>query len=105
MTSSTDTQRRLLRPTEKVLPGHARAHNRSMVLQHLFHSGPWSRADLARATGLTRVTVSDLVSSLMAEGLVTAHPAMPQIELEASEVASVIAWPESVSGTGGGGPN
>ena len=71
VTSGTDTQRRLLRPTEKVLPGHARAHNRSMVLQHLFHSGPWSRADLARATGLTRVTVSDLVSSLMAEGLVT----------------------------------
>jgi predicted NBD/HSP70 family sugar kinase len=64
-------QQRLLRPTVKVLPGHARAHNRSMVLQHLFHSGPWSRADLARATGLTRVTVSDLVSSLMAEGLVT----------------------------------
>jgi predicted NBD/HSP70 family sugar kinase len=64
-------QQRLLRPTVKVLPGHARAHYRSMVLQHLFHSGPWSRADLARATGLTRVTVSDLVSSLMAEGLVT----------------------------------
>ncbi|SMO97570.1 Sugar kinase of the NBD/HSP70 family, may contain an N-terminal HTH domain [Geodermatophilus aquaeductus] len=42
-----------------------------MVLQHLFHSGPRSRADLARATGLTRVTVSDLVSSLLAEGLVS----------------------------------
>ncbi|MGY1847882.1 MULTISPECIES: ROK family transcriptional regulator [unclassified Blastococcus] len=41
-----------------------------MVLQHLFHAGPGSRADLARATGLTRVTISDLVASLMAEGLV-----------------------------------
>ncbi|RBY98184.1 ROK family transcriptional regulator [Blastococcus sp. TF02-8] len=41
-----------------------------MVLQHLFHAGPGSRADLARATGLTRVTVSDLVATLMAEGLV-----------------------------------
>ena len=61
---------RLLRPTAKVLPEHARAHNRAMVLQHLFHAGPGSRADLARATGLTRVTVSDLVASLMAEGLV-----------------------------------
>ncbi len=73
VTSGTETrqQQRLLRPTAKVLPGHGRAHNRSMVLQHLFHSGPWSRADLARATGLTRVTVSDLVGSLMAEGLVT----------------------------------
>ncbi|TYP83663.1 putative NBD/HSP70 family sugar kinase [Blastococcus xanthinilyticus] len=63
-------QGRLLRATAKVLPEHARAHNRSMVLQHLFHSGPGSRADLARATGLTRVTISDLVASLMAEGLV-----------------------------------
>lgn len=54
----------------KVLPEHARAHNRSMVLQHLFHAGPTSRADLARSTGLTRVTVSDLVAELIAEGLV-----------------------------------
>ncbi len=61
---------RTLRPTAKVLPEHARAHNRSLVLQHLFHVGPASRADLARSTGLTRVTVSDLVSVLMSEGLV-----------------------------------
>ncbi|WP_217640773.1 ROK family transcriptional regulator [Blastococcus tunisiensis] len=73
MTAGTDTQhqRRLLRPTSKVLPEHARAQHRSMVLQQLFHSGPRSRADLARATGLTRVTVSDLVASLLADGLVT----------------------------------
>jgi predicted NBD/HSP70 family sugar kinase len=61
---------RTLRPTAKVLPEHARAHNRSLVLQHLFHVGPASRADLARSTGLTRVTVSDLISVLMSEGLV-----------------------------------
>lgn len=60
-----------LRPTGKVLPEHARARHRSMVLQHLFHTGPLSRADLARATGLTRVTMSDLVTSLVADGLVT----------------------------------
>jgi predicted NBD/HSP70 family sugar kinase len=59
-----------LRPTSKVLPEHARAHNRSLVLQHLFHEGPTSRADLARATSLTRVTISDLVSVLISEGLV-----------------------------------
>ena len=59
-----------LRATTKVLPEHARAHNRSLVLQHLFHEGPTSRADLARATSLTRVTISDLVSVLIAEGLV-----------------------------------
>ena len=49
---------RALRPTGKVLPEHARAHNRSLVLAHLFHVGPASRADVARSTGLTRVTVS-----------------------------------------------
>lgn len=62
--------RRALRPTTKVLPEHARAHNRSLVLGHLFHEGPSSRADIARSTGLTRVTVSDLVAALLAEDLV-----------------------------------
>lgn len=60
-----------MRTTTKVLPEDARAHHRSMVLQRLFHGGPSSRADLARATGLTRVTVSDLVTALVDEGLVT----------------------------------
>lgn len=41
-----------------------------MMLQDLFASGPASRADLARSSGLTRVTVSDLVSELLDEGLV-----------------------------------
>jgi predicted NBD/HSP70 family sugar kinase len=71
-------QRRSLRATAKVLPEHARAHNRAMVLQHLFHSGPGSRADLARSTGLTRVTVSDLVASLMTEGLVSELGVRPE---------------------------
>ncbi|WP_166846389.1 ROK family transcriptional regulator [Isoptericola sp. BMS4] len=73
MSTSTRTGRGLgagLRATSKVLPEHARAHNRSLVLQHLFHEGPTSRADLARATSLTRVTISDLVNVLLAEGLV-----------------------------------
>jgi predicted NBD/HSP70 family sugar kinase len=42
-----------------------------MLLQHLFADGPASRADLARSSGLTRVTVSDLVAELLDEGLVT----------------------------------
>jgi predicted NBD/HSP70 family sugar kinase len=53
-----------------VLPEHARAHNRSLVLQTLFHRGAMSRADLSRETGLTRVTISDLVAELIADGLV-----------------------------------
>ncbi|UUT35818.1 ROK family transcriptional regulator [Microbacterium elymi] len=54
----------------KVLPEHARTHNRALVLQTLFHSGAMSRADLSRETGLTRVTISDLVAELIADGLV-----------------------------------
>lgn len=49
-----------------------------MLLQHLFHSGPTSRAELARSTGLTRVTVSDLINSLMAEDLVAELSAQPE---------------------------
>ncbi|MDZ5621848.1 ROK family transcriptional regulator [Nocardioides sp. HM23] len=41
-----------------------------MLLQQLFGHGPASRADLARSSGLTRVTVSELVGELLAEGLV-----------------------------------
>jgi len=61
---------RALRPSTKSLPEHARGHNRSLVLQTLYRSGELSRADLARATGLTRVTISDLVADLIAAGLV-----------------------------------
>jgi len=59
-----------LRPTTKVLPEHARGHNRSLVLQTLYRVGKQSRADIARETGLTRVTVSDLIAELIGEGLV-----------------------------------
>jgi predicted NBD/HSP70 family sugar kinase len=61
---------RALRRTAKVLPGDARAHNRALILQALFGGGLHSRADLARLTGLTRVTASDLVTDLMEAGLV-----------------------------------
>lgn len=61
---------RALRPGSKVLPEHARAHNRALVLQTLFHQAAMSRADLARETGLTRVTISDLVAELIADGFI-----------------------------------
>ncbi|MEZ5091283.1 ROK family protein [Nocardioides sp.] len=61
---------RALRPRAKVLPEDARRHNRSLVLQTLYAGEQQSRADLARSTGLTRVTVSDLVAGLLGEGLV-----------------------------------
>lgn len=59
------------RPTGKVLPADARRHHRAMLLQRIFDGGPRSRADLARETGLTRVTVSDLVADLLDGGIVT----------------------------------
>lgn len=62
---------RALRPDRKVLPEQARTHNRSLVLQTLYSGGAMSRADLSRETGLTRVTISDLVAALIAEGYVT----------------------------------
>lgn len=85
----TGASRRVLRPSAKVLPEHARGHNRALVLQTLFTSGQQSRADVARRTGLTRVTVSDLVTELMAEGLLIetgqregARPGKPAILLD-----------------------
>lgn len=61
---------RRLRPSAKVLPEHARNHNRALVLQTLYGAGAMSRADVSRETGLTRVTVSDLVAELIADGLI-----------------------------------
>ncbi|TIC85810.1 ROK family transcriptional regulator [Nocardioides sp. GY 10113] len=61
---------RPLRERTKLDRADSRRHHQSMLLQHLFSAGPASRADLARSTGLTRVTVSDLVAGLLEEGLV-----------------------------------
>jgi predicted NBD/HSP70 family sugar kinase len=60
---------RQLRPQRKVLQEDARRHHRALLLQQLFSRGPASRADLARATALTRVTVSDLVGEMIRDGL------------------------------------
>ena len=46
-----------------------RAHNSRLVLGTIYDRGPISRADLARSTGLTRTTVSDVVSDLIRDGL------------------------------------
>ncbi|MEO7015820.1 MAG: ROK family transcriptional regulator [Leifsonia sp.] len=88
---------RALRPSAKVLPEHARNHNRSLVLQSLYRSGRVSRADLARLTGLTRVTISDLVAGLIAEGLVVelgqrddARPGKPAVLLDMNRAATQI---------------
>ncbi|WP_066041000.1 ROK family transcriptional regulator [Herbiconiux solani] len=93
----TGAPRRALRPSSKVLPEHARSHNRSLVLQTLYHEGSRSRADIARETGLTRVTVSALVAELMADGLVVelgqredSRPGKPATLLDLDRSAFVI---------------
>jgi predicted NBD/HSP70 family sugar kinase len=58
-----------LRPIGKLLGQDTKRYHRALIMQHLFADGPASRADLARATGLTRVTVSDLVGGLIDESL------------------------------------
>lgn len=78
-----------LRVTEKALPTHNRQHNRALILQHLFHDGQMSRADLSRASGLTRVTVSDLVGELQAEGLLL--DLGPRSDARVGKPATVIA--------------
>lgn len=67
-----------VRGTEKALPEHTRQVNRSLILRTLFRSDPMSRADLARATGLTRVSVSRIVDDLAAEGLVRESGPSPE---------------------------
>ena len=47
-----------------------RRSNERLVLRTVYEDGPLSRADVARATGLTRTTVSDLVEGLLDDGLV-----------------------------------
>lgn len=78
-----------MRTTGKVLPEQARSHNRSLVLQTLYHRGEMSRADLSRETGLTRVTISDLVAECIADGIVreigvreVAGPGKPPIVID-----------------------
>ena len=70
MTQRTVPVGKRLRPQGKVRQEDARRHHRTLLLQHLFRVGSASRADLARTSGLTRVTVSDLVGEMLAEGIV-----------------------------------
>jgi predicted NBD/HSP70 family sugar kinase len=97
VTSHGVTPGRMLRPKTKVLPEHARGHNRSLVLQTLYRDGSLSRADLARSTGLTRVTVSDLVAELIGERLVVergpregARPGKPAVLVDIDRSAFAI---------------
>lgn len=76
-----------------------RRHNRDRVLRALRNETTASRADLARLTGLTRPTISELVKHLLAEGVVievgqsrSSRPGKPAVMLRlAHDTSPVIA--------------
>ena len=55
---------------KKATHQQTKQHNRDLVLRTIFENETISRAEIARVTMLTRTTVSDAVTGLMAEGLV-----------------------------------
>lgn len=76
--------------------GEALADMRCSSCHAVGRSGPSPMAAAPPFRGLAqRYPVAQLQESL-AEGLVTAHPAMPQVELEADDIADLIAYLDSV---------
>lgn len=55
---------------KKATHQQTKQHNRDLVLRTIFGHDSVSRAEIARITHLTRTTVSDVVTGLLAEGLV-----------------------------------
>ena len=56
---------------KKVTQQQTKEHNRNLVLNTIINHNSISRAEVARTTGLTRTTVSDNVTELIEEGLVS----------------------------------
>ncbi len=59
-----------MRLPAKATHQQTRAINQGLVLRTLYDLGPISRAEVARLTGLTRTTVSDVVTDFLGEGLI-----------------------------------
>lgn len=55
---------------EKATRQHTKEHNRTLVLNTIINHEQISRAEIARITQLTRTTVSEIVTDIMAEGLI-----------------------------------
>ena len=54
----------------KATHGQTRSYNSRLVLRTIYDQGPISRAEIARITGLTRTSVSDLVADVLEQSLV-----------------------------------
>ena len=59
-----------MRLPAKATHAQTRQHNHRLILRTVYDFGPISRADVARSTGLTRTTVSDVVGDLLSDGMV-----------------------------------
>lgn len=57
-----------IRPA-KASPADVRRNNRRLIFSLLFPTNQYSRAELGRRTGLSRVAVSDVVNQMLGEGL------------------------------------
>lgn len=87
-----------LAPVSPQLLAHGiRRHNRALVLRTLMREATASRADLARITGLTRPTVSDVVKNLLDDGVIVetgerhvSRPGKPAVMLEFDHDAAQI---------------
>ena len=64
---------------EKATQGRTRDHNTRLVMRTIYSSGPVSRADVARSTGLTPPTISVVVSDLIEKGFVEEIGLAPSI--------------------------
>src|SRR5258708_17713515 len=56
--------------TNRATLGDLGCRNRSKLVRRLFFSGPLGRQDLARLTGLSSATVTNVMAALIAEGVV-----------------------------------
>ncbi|MCA9898399.1 MAG: ROK family transcriptional regulator [Ardenticatenaceae bacterium] len=66
-------------PTKKATRQHTKQHNARLVLKTIYDAGDVSRADLARLTGLTRATVSNIVAGYLDKGIVAETGVGPSI--------------------------
>jgi len=84
---------------KKATKQQSKKHNSRLVLQTIYQNGEMSRADIARATKLTRPTISSIVSALIEENLVIEagrgpsaggkRPLLLQIAYDAHQLISI----------------
>lgn len=75
---------------KKATREQTKIHNRQLVLRLIYGEGEISRAAIARATGLTRTTVSSAVAELIEEGLVAEIGVGPSVGGKPPTLVSIV---------------